>query len=86
MRRSSLEWLCFFIAVVQRGSSVLRTCTFRTRRIFWRQYMTGSQRGFAAADISVAARSMSLRWSAEIERTKLQIGARPDKRRNARAG
>jgi hypothetical protein len=22
MRRSSLEWLCFFIAVVQRGSSL----------------------------------------------------------------
>src|SRR6266567_1183892 len=34
MRRSSLEWLCFFIAEVQRGSSLLRTYTFRTRRIF----------------------------------------------------
>src|SRR6266567_5828704 len=33
MGRSSLEWLCFFIAVVRRGSSLLRTCTFRTHDI-----------------------------------------------------
>jgi hypothetical protein len=35
MGRSSLEWLCFFIAVVQRGSSLLRTYAFRARRIFF---------------------------------------------------
>jgi hypothetical protein len=35
MRVSSVEWLCFFIAVVQHGSSLLRTYTFRTRRIFF---------------------------------------------------
>ena len=34
MGRSSLEWLCFFIAVVGRGSSLLRTYVFRTRRLF----------------------------------------------------
>jgi hypothetical protein len=34
MGRSSLEWLCFFIAVVGRGSSLLRTYIFRTRRLF----------------------------------------------------
>jgi hypothetical protein len=54
MRRSSLEWLCFFIAVVQRGSSLLRTYTFRTQRIFWHRSMTGSQRGFATGDMRTA--------------------------------
>jgi hypothetical protein len=34
MGRSSLEWLCFFIAVVGRGSSLLRTYVFRARRLF----------------------------------------------------
>jgi len=56
------------------------------RRIVWRQPVAGSQIGFAAADMFVAARSMLLRWPGGIERTKLQIGARQDKRRNAGAG
>src|SRR5712664_3843327 len=31
-----------------------RTYTFRTRRIFWHRSMTGSQRGFATADMRTA--------------------------------
>src|SRR5713226_442029 len=33
MGRSSLEWLCFFIAVVERSASRLHSCAFRTRRM-----------------------------------------------------
>src|SRR6478609_6648282 len=71
-------------SVVQRGSSPLSICTLRTRRIFWRQSMTGSQKGFCHCG---HVRRCSLDVIAlvdGIERTKLQIGARPDKRRNSR--
>src|SRR5712691_11668858 len=32
-----------------------RTCTFRTRRIFWHRSLTGSHRSFATADMRTAS-------------------------------
>jgi hypothetical protein len=40
-----MEWLCFFIAVVRRGSSLAAHLQISNARdIFWHRSMTGSQR------------------------------------------
>jgi hypothetical protein len=43
MGRSPLEWLCFFIAVVQRGSSLAAHLHIsHAKDIFGHRFMTGS--------------------------------------------
>jgi hypothetical protein len=66
--------IVLFIAVVQRGSSLLRTYTFLTQRIFWHRSMTGSQRGFATADMRTmrAPRSCSVFRSAHLLATAMR--------------
>jgi hypothetical protein len=86
MGRSPLEWLCFFIAAAKRGSPLLSTYTFGTRRIFWRQSMAGSQKGFCHCGHLRRCSLDAIALIGGIERTKLQVGARPDKRQNSRAG
>src|SRR5712671_6952997 len=56
MSVSSVEWLCFFIAVVRRGSSLLRTCIFRTRRIFFYDRFTDGFCDCGHADFASPAR------------------------------
>src|ERR1700738_1500643 len=52
MGRSSLEWLCFFIGVVRRSSSLAAHLHIsHAKDIFWHRSMTGSQTGFATADM-----------------------------------
>jgi hypothetical protein len=58
MRRSSLERLCFFIAVVQRGSSLLRTCAFCTRMFLGTGYDRFTELLYECGPLSMALRDV----------------------------
>jgi len=86
MGRSPLEWLCFFIAVVRRGSSLLRTFYISYAQDILASVYDRFTKGFCRCGHVCRCSLYVIALVGGIERTKLQIGAHPDKRRNARAG
>jgi hypothetical protein len=76
MRLSSLECLCFFTAVVWRGSSPCCALTIFARKgYFWHRSMTGSQRGFATADMRTMRAPLD-----SLQHSGWCAGARPQMR------
>jgi hypothetical protein len=66
MGRSSLEWLCFFIAAAKRGSPPAEHLHISYAQDILAPVYGRFRKGFVTADMSVAARSMSLCWSVEL--------------------